>query len=130
MKLNHECVRDLLLTVEDECKPNYGIAAASFVQVDRMSKYSVEDVVYTTIILRDHGFLKSLPQDRATPNGREPVILHMTFEGHAFLDNIRDSGVWSGLKTKIARGMSSLSLAVFADLAQTYIKSEAAKLLP
>jgi hypothetical protein len=45
------------------------------------------------------------------------IISKLTWQGHEFLDNIKDVGVWESTKARIA-GLPGVALAVIAEIAK------------
>lgn len=129
MKLNHDCVRDVLLTIEEELGLTDAVAAGKLATMGRLTTYELTDVIYTVITLRDHGFINSVGQDFTGPKGKIPKVRSLTFEGHNFLDNIRDIGVWQRVKTNVAKSISSVSIRALSDLANRVIQDEIGKLI-
>ncbi|MED1303684.1 hypothetical protein BK704_28820 [[Bacillus thuringiensis] serovar konkukian] len=117
MKLNHDCVRDLLLTVEDT-EHGVSLPLDDLFQEERLRPYSNNDVVYTVQRLKEAGYLNVV--DANTYDGYEAFINHITWNGHQFLDNIRDKTVWEKTKEK-ASIVGSVSLPILSELAKTYI---------
>jgi hypothetical protein len=52
-----------------------------------------------------------------------PAISRMTWEGHEFLDNIRDAGVWAKTKERL-KGIPGIDLAVIAEIAKAEINKK------
>ncbi|PFJ14750.1 hypothetical protein COD67_07030 [Bacillus cereus] len=117
MKLNHDCVRDLLLTVEESTTDE--ILSLYFLpQKQRLENYQVDDITYTIQRLKEAGYLNVI--DIATSDGYSAIINSITWNGHQFLDNIRDKTVWKKTKEK-ASILGSVSLPILSELAKAYI---------
>ena len=88
VKLNRDCMRDILLTVE-----SYPLGKRILFRevCEKLSNYSYEDILYACLKLDEAGHLKtnkmSAPISSHTPNISE--IYSMTLSGHDFLDSIR-----------------------------------------
>lgn len=119
MKLNHECVRDLLLTIESL---EYGesLTLHNYAQKPLLSKYEDVDIVYTAERLLEAGFINGIVR-RLTGNNVILKINGLTWDGHQFLDNIRDVEVWEKTK-KAASKVASTSLTILADIAASVLK--------
>ena len=50
-----------------------------------------------------------------------PAISRLTCEGHEFVDNIRDPGVWKNVKERI-KGLPSVAVTIVAQLALAEMK--------
>ena len=89
MKLNHDCVRDLLLYIEENSSYNERLHLNTITIKD----YSTENIIYTADKLIEAGYLDCIRS--VLMNSRMPDIKvkSITYEGHKFLDNIRDNKV-------------------------------------
>ena len=118
MKLNHDCVRDLLLFVEENL--NYGDNLdASTVEI---KKYSHEEILYSADKLIEANYLsgfKGFSINSPFPTIR---ISALTWSGHQFLDNIRDEGIWKDTKNIVSK-FSSVSLNMLGNIASQIITS-------
>jgi len=81
----------------------------------KLSKYSIDDINYTCLKLEEAGFMQCTQyiNDRID-------ITNMTYNGHLFLDNIRDNNVWSTTKKVISK-FSSVSLNIVEKVATQVI---------
>lgn len=118
MRLNHNCVRDIMLFMEENVKYNQYV---DFSQV-KIGSYSQEDLVYAADKLLEAGYLdgsKHTYSGRPFPDIR---VTSITWSGHQFLDNIRDDGVWENTKHVISK-FSSVSLNLISNIASQVITS-------
>lgn len=95
MRLDPDCVRDVLLAVE-AAKADEHISPRTL--HDALPQYSESEIEYTCLILDDGGFLKAtnvqLPgQDR--PGVKS--IIRLTYRGHEFIAKTRDVERWHGI---------------------------------
>jgi hypothetical protein len=121
VKLNQDCVRNLLLTIEEELSINEPLDAVRLQQKPRLQQYSLDDIVYTISKLKEAGFINA--DVLVTLDGTDAIVSSLTYNGHLFLDNIRDDGVWK-LTKQAASKLSSVSLNILAELASSYIKNK------
>lgn len=115
MKLIHECVRDVLLDAEENLSL-FGSISSSDIQT-RLSKYSHDDIYYTCLKLNEAGFIKT---DFYLSGTAE--IEEITYNGHLFLDNIRDDNVWKKTQN-ILSNFTSTSLGIVQNVAVQVISS-------
>ncbi|MBD8946247.1 MAG: DUF2513 domain-containing protein [Clostridiales bacterium] len=111
MKLNHDCVRALLLYLEENLTLN---AKINFLNI-RIDGFDSDTIIYTTMKLTEAGYIES----RIRTDTTETVfgnISGITWEGHKFLDTIRDNQVWSQTK-KILSKVSSSSISFVSTIA-------------
>ena len=115
MKLNNDCVRDLLLYIEDKITINDSIAISQI----EINKYTSEELIYTAMKLKDAGYVKGNVYKYITGNA-DVCVNELTWDGHKFLDNIRDDGVWKTTKEKLSK-FSSVSLSIIENVASQVI---------
>lgn len=121
MKLNRECVRDLLLTVEST-NFNETLWLNEICENNIMKSYSEETVIYTIQKLLEAKFILG----NILYAGDEPhavAVDAITWEGHQFLDNIRDPGIWDNVKSKSSK-LTSVSIPLLAELGLSLVKEQ------
>ncbi len=118
MKLNHECVRDVLICIEENL--HYG-CYIDFSTVE-LKNYSSEDLLYTAAKLLEAGFLNGEHISYIGSSIPDIRITSITWEGHQFLDNIRDDNVWKNTKNVLSK-LSSASLSMVGNIASQIISS-------
>lgn len=118
MRLNHECVRDLLLTIEDSEKQGY-LLLDEVKDSHLMNGYQTDEIIYCASKLIEKKFING-----QLFKGDDMIfgfaISDLTWDGHEFLDNIRDNRVWKETKA-ISSKVASASLSVLADVAKSYM---------
>ena len=50
-----------------------------------------------------------------------PTISQLTWQGHEFLDNIRDPGIWGKTKERL-KGLPNVAISVIGEIAMAEIK--------
>lgn len=123
MKLNYDCVRDVLLYLEENLLLGQKIQFNSETNNELNSKYSNDDIVYNSLKLLDAGFIDGKSYSSTQSYG--PVVVEInsvTYQGHLFLDNIRDNNVWNKTKN-IAKPFASMSLTLLSDIASKVINN-------
>ncbi len=115
MKLNQDCIRDLLLYLEENLTLNNHLSVENI----SLKDYSSEELLYTADKLYEAGFINCFKRIYATD---ELLILisSITYSGHQFLDNIRDEKVF--VKTKsILSTFKSVSIEIISETASKVI---------
>lgn len=118
MKLNHDCVRELLLYLEEHLElkgngmPDY-IKLDYIVDEGNLSSFPEEDVYYSASKLVEAGFI-SVASKTSAP--RALMIGSITWKGHDYLDSIRDSKVWIAVKEK-TKGLSGVAFEIMKSIA-------------
>lgn len=119
MRLNSDCVRDILLAVETECDYHH---AMNYNKDDDnnnslLQKYSHDELIYhikqcelSKLILNVHYY------------GEANLISigDLSPEGHKFLSNIREDNIWNGVKS-VAKKVGSTSLSALTQIASNVI---------
>jgi len=116
LKLNHDCVRDTLLYLEENLKLDDSLNCFQI----SIPKYNSEDIVYTIQKLSDGNLINVI--DCSTLGGYSCIITSLTFKGHEYLDNIRDSKVWKQTKSIISK-IASVSLDVTSKVAAQVVSN-------
>lgn len=112
MKLINDCVREVLLYTEDKQEYDKPLYISNM-----KSKYSKDDINYTCEKLAEANFLNI-----QTDICGNIFILSITYNGHQFLDNIRDNKVWSTTKSILSK-LESVSIDIISKTATNVILS-------
>ena len=115
MKLNQDCIRDLLLYLEENLKLNDYLSISNI----SLKNYSSEELLYTADKLYEAGYLKC---SRKVYDNTDLMIFvsSITYSGHQFLDNIRDDKVFAKTKS-ILSGFKSISIDIISETASKVI---------
>ncbi|KZS45719.1 hypothetical protein AWU65_07230 [Paenibacillus glucanolyticus] len=134
MKRNMDIVRDLLLLTE-----SLGPEGEHPQKVPYKSSWidGVDDIefYYHVRILEEAGFISTYHLNRefdfdtntAGPEKYYPVTL--TWQGHEFLDSIRDNNSWEKVKNSLGKNLSTVPVAVLATVTTEMAKEWALKKL-
>ena len=122
MKLNPDCIRDVLLAIEEladdeDCEILFPYDT---VEIDSLSLYSAKDVRYSILQCAKQGLIETGKEfiDRTLPvSGLSP-------EGHRFLESIRPSTRWRRILSAAAKDLRSSVLGELVDLASEYARSD------
>jgi len=118
MKLDRECIRDLMIAIED-LEYGYEITKSDFSEDERLKKYEFYTGVYAASKLIEAGFVNGTIE-HADDDVYHVSLESLTWEGHQFLDNIRDEGIWKSTK-KVASKFSSVSVTALSSIASTIV---------
>lgn len=121
MKLNNDYVRSILLFIEETYSDGKSLTINDFMDSTELSKYNQEDILYTLKKLDEAGYLNI--KFHYANNGLYFLSCWgITWDGHKFLDTIRDSKVWSETKT-ITSKFASVPLNMISDIASKVLTS-------
>ena len=128
MKLNHECIRAVLLTIEERSQyieDHIGCLKALYIddlmEVQRLNIFDKNSVFYAVSKLNEAGFVNATMITSAGMSDYK--IYDLSFEGHQYLDSIRNDRVWNKVKEQITTLGGSLPFELIKTLGITYIKS-------
>lgn len=114
MKLNPDCIRDILITVESM---EYNTAYTLTKLCTQLPSYSEEELNYHCLQLIDAGLLNAKAinvMGQISPQLWR--IFDLTYPGHQFLADVRSDTTWNKTK-KIAKNVGSESLHALKDIA-------------
>ena len=123
MRLNPDCMRDVLLVVEEHLPLNDSLPMTDLISL--LPNYSEDELTYTCLKLNEANLLNIFKVDY--PGGAfVNDIREITYAGHNFLENVRDPSLWEKIKQK-ANSVGSLSvdvvLAVAANVISNHVNS-------
>jgi len=114
MKLDKDLIREVLLQVEASPDP---LGWVELVFPGR----SYEDVAYHVEKLHEAGFLHA--DELTSSSGYDWKPRQLTYEGHEFLDTVRDSEVWRTTK-ETAKKVGSASVEVLFAVGKSVVKQK------
>lgn len=118
MRLNPDCVRDILLTVEELSGFGSYVEFRDSEDCDRLKEYSLDTVRYHIKQCELSGFFTKVTWYLSG----ECVVQDLSPAGHEFISNIRADTNWSKVKSK-AKIVGSESLSVLAQIAGQVISA-------
>ena len=122
MKLNHDCVRAVMLeieklhkiTIDEENNASFDLLWADTLYKE-LPQYTKEDIFYSLYNLDQAGYVRI-----STNSGSDSlcfcVIHYMTYTGHEFLEKIRDPKAWRYVKG-VGNAIGNFSLALINQTA-------------
>ena len=120
MKLNPDCIRDILIAVESmEYNSVYTLSKLQ----EKLPAYSEDELNYHCLQMINAGFLNAKSMNVMgciTPQIWR--IFDLTYPGHQFLADIRSDTTWTKTKT-IAKSVGSESLHALKDIAVGIVTS-------
>ena len=105
MKLNYDCIRDVLLFLEENLNVDEKLRFSE-ISVDNImenklisERYSIAEVAYTIHNLYQCDFINVIECD--ADNELDYVVCDVTYLGHEFLAAIHDDNIWNKIKTRL-----------------------------
>lgn len=120
LKLNYDCVRDVLLTIENiaELDDNLLFKPICFYDItSNLSQYEEKEIYYTILKLSEAEYIKTEWADKKQENFSFFFVFDITFKGHEYLNSIRSPKVWNSIKN----GAAALSMSLIPQLAETFV---------
>lgn len=118
MKLNPDCIRDILLTIE--ANTDYLSCwdfDSSCITKKPLKRYTFEEVIYHISQCNKSGLIDGC---QIYMGGAAGSVQDLSPAGHQFLANIRSDNVWNGVK-EIAGKVGSVSLDAIIQIASNVI---------
>lgn len=117
VKRNMELIRDLLIRIEADSEMD-GTTEFYFDTSEEIGlpAYSIEELSYNLRLLVTAGFV-----DGGSSAILPLIIRSLTWEGHEFLDNIRNDDIWNKAKQHFAN-LPSVGLRIIAAFAEAELK--------
>lgn len=119
MKLNQDCVRSVMLFIEDKYEFGTFLYLDNFLNAKELRDYKPEEIKYVLAKLSETNYL----HDRIKWINNDIAYYStgaLTWDGHKFLDTIRDKKVWSKTK-KITNKFTSVSISMVESIASQVI---------
>jgi len=120
MKLNTDCIRDILFAIEDLSKPNSFLTSSQLSETKFLTKYSDEEILYHLQQLNWSGYIVT-PDKNRTLDGLF-FIRDLSPLGHEFISNIRKDTNWNKVKS-ISKEVGSETLNSIKSIAENVITS-------
>lgn len=101
MKINYDCIRDIMITLENELQPGNEFQISLDELSDKFfSDYLKEDVGYSLIKLKEAEYIDAVLVYDDLWEIFDVVCRDITFDGHKYLDAVRNSSIWADIKKK------------------------------
>lgn len=115
MKLNYDCVRDVMLYLEENlCFKEFLLSS------DINLNYTQEDIDYSIIKLEEANFI--IIQDESTLENTEIYIHDITFYGHKFIGEIQSDTIWDKTKS-VSKDLGIQTINGITQIASSVISS-------
>ena len=127
MKLNPDCIRDILLYLEDNLRVKNN--SFSFISLEtlqnNLTQYSKEDIFYSVYNLREIHYIEGTFLGADNIKMYVCLIDNITYAGHQFLDTVKPETVWN--KTKSIVKQAGIHTLEFIETIAHDIAVESAK---
>ena len=118
MKLNPDCIRDILFAIEDLSKPNSLLTSEQLSKTKFLSNYSAEEILYHLQQLDWSGYIMT-PSRHKTLDGIF-IVNDLSPVGHEFISDIRKDTNWNKVKS-ISKEVGTETLTSIKSIAEGVI---------
>lgn len=115
MKRNWDLIRKILLKLEEKAD------STSWLMSTDIQGYDFKTVAYHYKLLKNAGIIEAL--DISTMEEENFAALSLTWQGHEFLDKIRNDSVWNKVKSTVQSKSLDLSFDVIKQVATATISA-------
>lgn len=120
MRLNPDCIRDILFAIEDLSMPNSLMTSIQLSKTKFLNKYSNDEILYHLQQLDWSGYI-------VTPNRHKTLdgmffVNDLSPAGHEFISDIRKDTNWNKVKS-ISKEVGSETLTSIKSIAEGVISS-------
>lgn len=116
MKRDWDVIRDILLKVE-ELEPDKKLTTQDF------DEQIINKINYHIDLLDKEGLIKAIIARDETESIVKFALLNLTWDGHEFLDSIRDDDIWNKTKSKVIEKGGILTFDIVKTVALSVLKS-------
>ena len=115
MRLNPDCIRDILFYIEDTTDYQiwtFFLRSSKDFDIQLKNNYSPNEILYHLELCEEYGYI-------VTPDKqpmRESQVKRLSVSGHEFLENIRQDTNWNKTK-EVAEGAGSTSIKIISNIA-------------
>jgi hypothetical protein len=119
MVRNMDLIREILLKTEEvtpDKSMNYNL-------LESKDKISEQEYIYHVMLLKEAGYIDAILKPSEGDILFGGLIKRLTWEGHEFLDNIREQSVWNKVKDKIKSHGGTVSVSLLTELAKNLMRN-------
>ena len=120
MKLNPDCIRNILFAIEDLSKPNSLLISTQLAETEYLKKYSYDEIIYHLQQLDWSGYIVT-PDKNKTLDGMF-FVNDLSPAGHEFISDVRQDTNWNKVKS-ISKEVGSETLSSIKSIAENVIAS-------
>lgn len=118
MKLNPDCMRDVLIVMESA---GYLEELSPSAVYESLPDYSEDEINYSIIKLKEAGFIDAIIKEY---NSGVAILRldDITYIGHQFLANVRSDNIWNDVK-QVSKKVGSNSISAISQIATGVISA-------
>jgi hypothetical protein len=112
-----DLIREILLKVEAD--PELQGSRFKVFDTSDFAGHSQEEITYHIDLLFENDFVKGIE----TLDAPAPAISRLTWQGHEFIADTSDPGIWASVKER-TKGLPDVAIAVIWELAKAEVKKK------
>lgn len=116
MKLDPDCIRDILLYVEENTDLKRHLTFSQGTVTQYFPQYTPDKVLYHVKQCELSGFFQRCTRRYET----DFTISYLSPEGHQFVNNIRSDNMWSSIK-EVGKKVGTSSVSVLSQIASSVV---------
>ena len=118
MKLNPDCMRDILIVMENA---GYLEEVSPSTVYESLPNYSEDEINYSIIKLKEAGFIDAIIREY---NSGVAILRldDITYIGHQFLADVRSDNIWNDVK-EVSKKVGSNSISAISQIATGVISA-------
>ena len=116
MQRDMDLIRDLLLKIESDPTLD-GSRYVIFNDPSEFGSHTLNEITYHVDLLMEAGLVKG------EIGGELPLVSRLTWQGHEFLADTSDPGVWANVMER-ARGLPNVAIALVWELAKAEVRKK------
>lgn len=133
MKLNPDCIRNLMLFLEEKTTTQLldinghitaaysGWCPARFAELPEFRDYTIEEILYHTMQLSENGYIVTdylFNPEKSDVTFRLTKVFYLTPKGHDFAANIRNENHWKEKIKPVFSVFGTISLSIIGAVAE------------
>lgn len=127
MKVNYDCVRDVLKALELHMEmKDGGIVCETLLKIEsypELQGYSKDDVVYSLMQLSQENYINARFHYGSGNRLLGATIYDITADGHSLLKDISSDTIWNKTKERASKAVGEMSLSSLREIAAMLIKA-------
>ena len=116
MKLNPDCIRDILLYVEEHTDLHKHVTFTETISDKKLERYTFDEISYHVKQCELSGYFERTSHSITG----DCSVSYLSPAGHQFLSNIRADNIWSDVK-EVSKKVGSNSLQAISQIASAVI---------
>lgn len=116
MKRNWELIRTILMTIE-------ATSDSKFLRLSDFDHPNKHEITYHVSLLIDAGLIDATINKTMSLEAHDFLIRGLTWEGHEFIDSIKNDSIWDKVKEAFKKQSISMTFETVKTIANTVITS-------